>query len=91
MTGTHNGIFHQMKTVKLSYYAVLRECSGKSGEIRETQAETFADLYNELKNEYNFPLDSGRVRVAIGEHYCGMDEKLTDNAEVVFIPPVAGG
>ena len=80
-----------MKRVNLSYFAVLRELAGKSAETWETDAATFADLYNELKNQYNFPLDATRVRVAVGEEYGNMDQLLEDGAEIAFIPPVAGG
>ncbi len=80
-----------MKTVNLHYFAVLREYACKSGESRETSAETFRNLYNELREQYKFPLDASRVRVAIGESYGDMDEELPDGANVTFIPPVAGG
>ena len=80
-----------MKTVQLHYFAVLRECAGKSGESRQTAAETYRELYNELRAEYNFPLEADRVRVALGESYGDMAQELADGIEVTFIPPVAGG
>jgi molybdopterin converting factor small subunit len=80
-----------MKTVNLHYFAVLREHAGKSGESRETDAQTFRELYDELRDLYEFPLDASRVRVAIGETYGDMDQELVDGISVTFIPPVAGG
>ena len=80
-----------MKKVNLFYFAVLRECSGKAGEVRETQADTYSDLYAELRNEYNFPLDASRVRVAVGENYADMSREVEAGADIAFIPPVAGG
>lgn len=62
-----------------------------SGETRQTGAGTFRELYDELRQEYRFPLDSARVRVAIGERYGDMDEELPDGITLTFIPPVAGG
>jgi molybdopterin synthase sulfur carrier subunit len=80
-----------MKSVKLSYYAVLREKAGRSDEERQTTAETYRVLYDELREQYKFPLDASRVRVAIGDAYVDMEETLVDGADITFIPPVAGG
>ena len=80
-----------MKSVKLYYYAVLREYAGISHETRQTGATTFRELYEELSAVYKFPLDASRVRVAVSESYAGMDQLVDDGAEITFIPPVAGG
>lgn len=80
-----------MKTVNISYFAVLRERAGKAGEMRKTSAANFQELYEELRREYSFPLDASRVRVAIGESYGEMEAELVDGVAVTFIPPVAGG
>jgi molybdopterin synthase sulfur carrier subunit len=80
-----------MKSVKLSYYAVLREKAGRSGEDRQTNAETYRTLYEELREQYKFPLDASRVRVAVGDAYAEMEDALADGCDVTFIPPVAGG
>lgn len=80
-----------MKSVNISYFAVLRERSGKSRETRDTEAETLRDLYIELSGLYKFPLDETRVRVAIGESYVDMGQAIEEGMEITFIPPVAGG
>ena len=80
-----------MKSVNLHYFAVLREKAGKSSESRQTDAQTLQELYEELRNQYDFPLDASRVRVAIGEAYGNMEDQITDGAVITFIPPVAGG
>ena len=80
-----------MKKVTIRYFAALRECAGKSMEVRETEAASYTDLYDELNDQYNFPLDASRVRVAVGESYAAMDQEIQDNSELAFIPPVAGG
>jgi len=80
-----------MKTVNIYYFAVLRECAGKSHETRQTAARTFLDLYEEIRTLYRFPLEATRVRVALGDSYGEMDQEIVDGAEVTFIPPVAGG
>lgn len=80
-----------MKTITVSYFAVLRECSGKSSETIQSGADSYRDVYEELRMLYKFPLDASRVRVAIGESYGDMDEEVVDGANITFIPPVAGG
>ena len=77
--------------VELLYFAVLRECAGKSAETRETESTTARDLYAELEREYGFPLPFERIRVAVGERYVDADIQLEEGMEVTFIPPVAGG
>jgi molybdopterin converting factor small subunit len=32
-----------------------------------------------------------RLLYAVNQHYVGLDYKLSDNDEVVFVPPVSGG
>ena len=75
----------------IKYFAAFREKADKNEEIRETKAQTASQLYDELRQEYNFHLDSDHVKVAINESYEDFTYPLNDNDTVVFIPPVAGG
>ncbi len=79
------------KIVTIRYFAALRECAGIASEERETQANSYAELYDELNTAYQFPLPCERVRVAVGEAYADMNQPIHDKAEIAFIPPVAGG
>ena len=79
------------KKVSMTYFAVLRERAGKSHEEYETDAATLADLYNELKSSYKFPVDASRIKAAIGESYVDLDQPVAENSRITFIPPVAGG
>jgi molybdopterin synthase sulfur carrier subunit len=79
------------RKVELSYFAVLRERAGKSHESRETMAKTLAELYEELRAEYQFPVDASRIRAAIGDNYVDLDQDLAEGLRITFIPPVAGG
>ncbi len=80
-----------MKTVHLQYFAILKEKRGQARETLQTEANTTAELYEELKSRYHFPLSVDRLRVAINEEFSDMDTTLQENDEIVYIPPVAGG
>lgn len=79
------------KTVCVRYFAALREQRGLSEECRETAAETPAELYEELKAEFGFPLRRDQLRVATNSSYVEMNSPLKEGDVLTFIPPVAGG
>jgi len=80
-----------LKTIKIIYFASLREHCGRSEELRGTAAGTPAQLYEELRREYGFDLQQVHLRVAVNEAFAAWDRPLADGETVVFIPPVAGG
>ena len=80
-----------MKSLKIRYYASLRETAGLEEETVQTDAGTTADLYQELKNRYGFLLTESGLGVAINDSFVDWDTPLNENDLVVFIPPVAGG
>jgi sulfur-carrier protein len=79
------------KTIRIQYYALLREQRGCSQESWTTDVETALDLYEELKLQYGFKLHTELLKVAVNEAFCPWETVLNDNDAVVFIPPVAGG
>ena len=80
-----------MKTLRIKYFAQLRDERGTAEEERQTVSESVADLYAELRAEFKFSLPSESVRAAVNGDYAGWNTVLKDRDEVVFIPPVAGG
>jgi len=78
-------------TVRLRYYASLREEAGAEQERVSTVSGTLRDLYRELAARHGFRLPPDRVRVAVNGQFGAMSDPVPDQAEVVFIPPVAGG
>ena len=80
-----------MKTLHLQYFAILREQRGLNNESMQTNASTPAQLYEELKCKYQFSLESEQLRAAVNGEFTSMDKSLSDEDEVVYIPPVAGG
>lgn len=83
------------KTVKLRYFASIREAIGLGVEPWSTTAETVAVLRAELAargGAYAQALGAGRpVRVAVNQVMARDDEGVPSGAEVAFFPPVTGG
>ena len=80
-----------MKSVRVRYFAGLREQAGCGEETVATAAATPAGLYEELRRRHGFTLAPEGLRVAIDDDFSKWDARLTDGARVVFIPPFAGG
>jgi len=80
-----------VKTVRLEYFAILREQAGIASESVETNACNPAELFDELQHRHGFTLLPESLRVAINGDFCEPNCALCDGDEVVFIPPVAGG
>lgn len=79
------------KTVKILYFAKLREARRLDEETIETLACTAAGLYEELCFRHRLPLGIETLRVAINGEFSDWGTRISANDEVVFIPPVAGG
>ena len=80
-----------MKTVRVQYFALLREQRGLSQETLTTAATDTAALYGELRARHGFTLPLERLRAAINGEFATWPAPLKDDDEIVFIPPVAGG
>jgi molybdenum cofactor guanylyltransferase len=79
------------KTLRVQYYAILREQAGRSDETLDTSAATPADLYAELRQRYPFQLSASQLKVALNSDFSDWHAPLNHGDTVVFIPPVAGG
>ena len=79
------------KTVRVQYYAILREQAGRSEETLDTSAGTPAELYAELRQRHPFQLTSAQLKVALNSEFSDWQTPLKHGDTVVFIPPVAGG
>ncbi|MFM2416479.1 MAG: hypothetical protein RL385_1202 [Pseudomonadota bacterium] len=78
-------------TLRVVYYALLREQAGCDSELLFTTAGTPRALYAELADKYGFQLHTHQLRAAINGEFASFDTQLCADDEVVFIPPVAGG
>jgi molybdenum cofactor guanylyltransferase len=79
------------KTVRVQYYAILREQAGRNDETLDTSAATPAELYAELQKRHPFQLAPGQLKVALNSEFGDWQTPLKHGDTVVFIPPVAGG
>jgi molybdopterin converting factor subunit 1 len=79
------------KTLRIHYYAILREQAGRSEETLDTTAATPADLYAELRQRHPFQLSATQLKVALNSEFSDWHTPLEHGDTVVFIPPVAGG
>ena len=79
------------KTVRIQYYAILREQAGRSEETVDTSAGTPAELYAELRQRHPFQLTAAHLKVALNSEFGDWQTPLKHGDTVVFIPPVAGG
>lgn len=80
-----------MITVRIQYFAILREQRGLAEETLATAATTPAALYDELRARHGFTLPGDRIRAAVNDTFVASTAPLRDGDRMVFIPPVAGG
>ena len=78
-------------TLKIRYFAILREGAGRSEELLHTEAKTPSELYHELAERFAWSLSPALIKVAINARYESLDTPLKNGDELVFIPPVSGG
>jgi molybdopterin converting factor subunit 1 len=81
----------QPHTLRVVYYALLREQAGRDSEELRSTARTPAALYAELAAKYGFQLHTHQLRAAVNGEFASFETALQGGDEVVFIPPVAGG
>ncbi len=80
-----------MKSIQVTYFAMLREQRGCSEEPVETAAATVGGLYEELQKRHGFTLTAPALRAAVNQTFCDWDAPIESGDAVVFLPPVAGG
>jgi len=82
-------------TLRVLYFAWLRERIGLAREEVETGAETVTALIEELRaREERYALafsDLASVRVALDQELADFDAPLSGVREVAFFPPMTGG
>jgi len=81
----------KLRTLRVQYYAILREQAGRSEETLDTTASTPAELYDELRQRHPFQLNPAQLKVALNADFSDWNTPLRHGDTVVFIPPVAGG
>ena len=81
--------------MQIRYFAWLRERIGTGTEEVETDAQTVADLIEELKTRsdaHAFAFsDTAAIRAAVDQDLVPFDAPVTGAKEVAFFPPMTGG
>lgn len=86
-----------MSTVRLVYFAWVRERIGKDEEelVLPRSVVTAGDLLNHLKTlgeDYEMALEHENViRVAINQEHVEHDEPIAGAREIALFPPMTGG
>lgn len=80
-----------MISVRIQYFAILREQRGLVEETLSTKAASAEALYEELRARHGFTLPAARIRAAVNDEFVAAGTPLKNGDRVVFIPPVAGG
>lgn len=80
-------------TLKILYFAGLREAIGSGGESVDLPAgvATVGDLRNVIGKRHAALLTAKNLRAAVNQKMVGMDAPIADGDEVAFFPPVTGG
>lgn len=80
-----------MQSIKVVYFASLREKASVQDETLELTHQNFAELYEHLNQKYAFGLPSEMIQVAVNDEFASMKDQIKSGDKIVFIPPVAGG
>jgi len=81
----------EAKSLKVKYFAFLKEKSGKPSEELKTDADSPRELFALLNQRYHFELDPEFIKVAVNDEFTDWNFPLSSGDEVVFMTPVAGG
>jgi molybdopterin converting factor subunit 1 len=79
--------------VRIKFFAMLRERAGVAEVSKEIAPGcSVADLWRQLQQDYpKLAVPGIRLLYAVNQNYVGLEYRLNDNDEVVFVPPVSGG
>lgn len=81
----------QARTIRIRYFAQLREERGLSEEVVDFEGDTVIQLYQMLTQRHGFRLKPNQLRMAVNDAFVSHDTVLEAGDVVVFVPPVAGG
>jgi molybdopterin-guanine dinucleotide biosynthesis protein A len=79
------------RTLRVQYFALLREQARCSDETVSSAAATPRELFAELTARHGFSLPAQMLKVAVNTEFADWSRPLAAGDTVVFIPPVAGG
>lgn len=80
-----------MATVRLLYFASLRDVTGVASQMVESTASDLQGLYVEVQARHGFQWPIANLRVAVDGEFAHWSDGVRDGSEIAFIPPVSGG
>lgn len=78
-------------SLRVLYFASLRERAGRDQEAVASAAADLGGLYEELSLRHGLLWPRTQLRVAVDGVFADWAQPLRSGSEVVFIPPVSGG
>ena len=79
------------KHVAVHWFAAYREAVGFAAEPVQTDADTAAELFQEMLSRHTALAAYQRALVAINDEMVAWTSPVQDGDRVLFFPPVAGG
>lgn len=80
-----------MKNLKVQYFALFRELTGRSEEQFSTSAVDVDALFVELRQRHPDLQRFEQMKVAVNDEMVDWHTLLSDGDVVLLFPPVAGG
>jgi len=77
--------------IKVRYFALFREQTGRDSELIEFPGGTTAELFQMMADIHPALKSETAALVAVNDEMCDWETTLVDDDEVLFFPPVAGG
>ena len=80
----------------VKYFSWIKEHIGKAEEVIDLPADitTIKELISYLENlndDYRLAFEKNLIKIAINKSYSSLDDKIDNNDEIAFFPPVTGG
>ena len=80
-----------MKMLTVGYFAIFREQAECDEEVVQSDANTAAQLFAELKKRHTGLQTFHNMKFALNEEIVAADAQLAEGDHILFFPPVAGG
>ena len=80
-----------MKSIRVRYFALFREAAGIDEETVELEADTTADVFEQLRHRHGSSEPPAHCKVAVNDAMANWKTPVADGDTVLLFPPVAGG
>lgn len=76
---------------RLLYFASLADRAGRAEETVQSDASDAATLYDQVRIRHALEMSRDRLRVAVNGRFVDWGQRLENDDEIAFLPPVSGG